>query len=114
MTDTPDEPLSVLREQVRQTQEAAQRIVDDARSTPRSGWASTHDAQETTSEVQALLGLLREVRDLLPEELRQQVTELVRQLLVVVRALIDFVVERLEEPPAPASTEKPVQDIPIS
>ena len=62
--------------------------------------------------MQALVALLESLRDLLPPELREQVTELVRQLLLVLRALIDWLVDRLERGPRGATPE--VEDIPIS
>jgi DNA-binding HxlR family transcriptional regulator len=51
------------------------------------------------------------VRELLPDELQQQVTELIRQLLLVLRALIDWAVARIERGPRGRETE--VEDIPI-
>jgi hypothetical protein len=109
--DEVDDPLEELRERVRATQEAAERIMQDR--IPSGGWAAPpREAGEATSEMQALVALLESLRDLLPPELREQVTALVRQLLLVLRALIDFLVDRLEHGPRGAAPE--VEDIPIS
>lgn len=65
----------------------------------------------TTAEVQALAALLELGRTLLPAELRAQIAELVRELLLLVRALVDWYLERVED-----RRDRPVevQDIPIS
>src|SRR3954453_13197301 len=104
------DPLEDLRERVRATQEAAERVMRDV---PPRGWATPPPgAGEATTEMQALVALLESLREVLPPELRQQVTELVRQLLLVLRALIDFLVDRLERVPRGAAPA--VEDIPIS
>ncbi len=64
-----------------------------------------------------LLGTLREV---LPPELRAQLADLARQLLVFLRALLDWSITRLELSAAPGGAAAPprapdpVEDIPIS
>src|SRR3954447_18353295 len=104
------DPLDELRSRVRETTEAAERIM---REVPPRGWAAPpREPGEATSEMQALVTLLESARDLLPPELREQVAELVRQLLLVLRALIDFIVDRLERGPRGEAPE--VEDIPIS
>jgi hypothetical protein len=55
--------------------------------------------------------VLASLRELVPPELQQQVTDLIRQVLVLVRAVLDRWIERLE----PARGGEPdVEDIPIS
>ena len=104
------DPLDELRSRVRETTEAAERIM---REVPARGWAAPpREGGETTSEMRALVTLLESLRDLLPPELREQVTQLVRQLLLVLRALIDFLVDQLERGPRGASPA--VEDIPIA
>lgn len=111
MPDADRDPLEELRERVRATTEAAERII--AEKAPRRGWAAPPPATgQATSEMQALVALLESLRDMLPPELRAQVTELVRQLLLVLRALIDWLVDRLER--GPRGEEPEVEDIPIS
>ena len=93
----PPDPLTELRERVQAAQEAAERLAGEAR-------------HETRDELEALVGLLRTLRELVPAELQQQLTETIRQVLLLMRALIDFWVERLETP-RPEAVE--VEDIPI-
>ena len=93
----PPDPLTELRERVQAAQEAAERLAGDAR-------------HETRDELEALVGVLRTLRELVPAELQQQLTETIRQVLLLIRALIDFWVDRLETP-RPEAVE--VEDIPI-
>ena len=111
MPEPDRDPLEELRDRVRATTEAAERIM--AEKAPRRGWAAPPPPSgEATSEMQALVALLESLRDVLPPELRAQVTELVRQLLLVMRALIDWLVDQLER--RPPGEEPEVEDIPIS
>src|SRR4051812_22454606 len=111
MADPDRDALEELRERVKATTEAAERIM--AERAPRSGWASPPPATgQAQSEMQALIALLESLRAMLPPELRAQVTELVRQLLLVLRALIDWLVDQLERGPRGQAPE--VEDIPIS
>jgi hypothetical protein len=109
------DPLEDLRAQVRATQEAAERLMGDG--LPPRGWdVPRSDAGAFSEEVQALAGLLSAVRDLVPPELRDQITDLVRQLLLIVRALIDWLVARIERETegVRAATPRAAEDIPIA
>jgi hypothetical protein len=57
----------------------------------------------------ALFVLLDGVRAAAPRELREQVTNLIREFLLTLRSLIDWYLERLDERPR----EPRVEDIPI-
>jgi hypothetical protein len=111
------DPLDDLRAQVRATQEAAERLIGG--TVPPRGWEPPRERTGAFGEeVEALAALLTSIRDLLPPDLREQVTDLIRQLLLVLRALIDWLVTRIEERAA-ADGERPpggdrVEDIPIS
>jgi hypothetical protein len=121
--------IADLRERILATKEAAERLhaqSEEARAaetegtTPPSGWATPEDRGARADEVHALAELVRALRELVPDELRGQVTEVLRQLLLLVRAIIDWWVDRLEleGTPAPRATAGPssaprVEDIPI-
>ena len=130
MTPPPaDDPLDALRERIRRTEEAAERlrsqIAEAASATtrpdapqegaaehetiPPRGWASAAPGGQR-DEFAALVVLIDALRSLVPAELQQQVAELVRELLLAVRALIDWYLERVE---ARRSTPVEVEDIPI-
>lgn len=121
------DPLDALRDRIRSTQDAVGRLADEAaraaeeqasagpRRPPPSGYAvpgadsGPHD--RTGREAQALVALFEAVRGLVPRELADQLTELIRELLLLARALIDWYLERLE---LRRRTPAEVEDIPIS
>ena len=98
----PPDPLSELRERVQAAQAAAERLAGEAGETPR---------QDTRDELDALVALLRALRELVAAELQQQVSDVIRQVLLLLRAVIDYWVDRLD---APRPAEVEVQDIPIA
>ena len=114
-----EDSLRALRDRVRSTQDAADRLVREASAhaagtgrTPPRGWQPPQaEAAGVSSEAQALAALLDSLRALLPAELREQVNDLIRQLLRIVRALVDLLIDRLE--PAPRGAAPPVEDIPV-
>ena len=57
------------------------------------------------------MALLRALRELVPPELQQQVSDVIRHVLLLLRAVIDYWVDRLD---APRPAEVEVQDIPIA
>lgn len=125
MPDAADDPLARLRDQIAATQAAAEALAGEAAQArgrqraggvPPSGWATPEDHARRTTEVQELAALLQALRDLVPAELEQQLREVIRDVLLLVRALIDWWVERMDEPSAPSAPSRrgpPAQDIPI-
>jgi hypothetical protein len=107
--------LAELRERLRATAAAAERLVDEA-ATQRTADADVpRAADEANHELRALVSLVELLRDLLPAELREELAQVVRQILLLVRAVIDWWVARLESgedvaPPEPVR----VEDIPLS
>ena len=99
-----DDPLDALRERIRATQEAAEKLANEPRAA---------GDEETAREAQALVALLQTLRDMVPAELWQQIRDLIRQLLI--RAIIDWWVDRIESgPSAPRGAAPVVEDIEIS
>jgi hypothetical protein len=125
----PPDPLETLSERVRRAQETAERLVREAnaeaqraaeesasqgstRRPPPRGYAVPEDeGRSTTADLQALVALLDLGRTLVPPELRKQLAELVREILLLVRAIVDWYLERLDER-RKAAVE--VEDIPIT
>jgi poly-gamma-glutamate capsule biosynthesis protein CapA/YwtB (metallophosphatase superfamily) len=108
----PDDPLTELRERLARTQEAAERLAEAAtgarRSPPPAGWQAPRDPGD--SELRAVATLADALRGLVPADLQEQIGALVRELLLAIRALIDYLVDRLERR---RSTPVEVEDIPI-
>jgi hypothetical protein len=89
----------------------------DPRRPPPSGWQrprlddrSERDRWLDSDELELLLTVLAGVRDRIPPELRRRLADAVRELLMAIRALIDWYLERTDRP-AQASAD--VEDIPI-
>jgi hypothetical protein len=115
------EALQALRERLEATQEAAQRLAEDAvRETgdrpPPSGWDVPRSAERANDEIDALIAVVGSIRDLLPPELRAQLAEIVRQILVFVRAVLDWWIDRVERESASGreGSRDDVEDIPIA
>ena len=117
--------LEALGDQVRAATEAAERLVRETAAAmagdggrvsdiPAAGWSVRDEgaAGAASSELHLLADLVHGARELLPDELREQLTEVIRQLLILMRAVIDLVVERLEQDSRGHEVE--VEDIPIS
>ena len=115
-----EDPLSQMRTQVDQAYAAADRLVREAEAAARERVGDVppagYEGERTQSErsafpdIQALAGLLESARASLPPELTHQLAQAARELLIALRALIDWWIARLEREP-----ERPVEveDIPI-
>jgi hypothetical protein len=95
---------------------AAQRQAEEASGTPRPavprrGWEAP-GGDAPAPDLQALTALLAAIRDMVPPELSRQLAEALRQMLLALRALLDWYIERLGEP-APGSDRVEVEDIPL-
>jgi hypothetical protein len=120
-TSSAQDAFRRLEERLEQASEAAERLVAEASSriagtkTPPAGWQTADQTRRTSStrvggELEQVLHLLGAVRDLVPPELQQRLIEALRQLLLAVRALLDWYLERLEQR---RQTPVEVQDIPV-
>ncbi len=77
---------------------------------PPAGWQIPEDARAGAPELDPLVALVQALRDLVPPELQRRLVAAIRELLLALRALIDWYLERLERR-REQSVE--VQDIPI-
>jgi hypothetical protein len=94
--------------------EAAEAALRRAPIPPASGWASPgsdEDPRPAADQLDALVAALGSLRELVPPELQRRLAEAMRELLVAIRALLDWYIERLDDE-RPASGG--VDDIPIS
>jgi hypothetical protein len=80
---------------------------------PPRGW-DTRPAEPPAGvpDLKAMLALIDAVREAVPAELSRQVAEALRELLLALRALIDWYLERLDAPP-PERGQVDVEDIPL-
>jgi hypothetical protein len=84
------------------------------RQPPASGWAPPEErhgyADNAGRNAEVLIEAVRALRGLIPPDLERRLSEALRELLLALRALIDWYIERLEGSPAQGAE---VQDIPI-
>ena len=101
-----------VREAERLVREATERAQAIARDTPPRGYEAPGAAERGPAfpDLSALTALLELMRGAVPPELQRQLTQALRELLIALRAVLDYSIERLE-PGRPASVE--VEDIPI-
>jgi hypothetical protein len=123
----PADPLHELRDRVRATQQAAERLAGDAAraaqagaegATPPAGWATPQERATMRDELEEIAGLLRVLRDLVPPELQAQLTEVLLQVLLLARALVDWWVQRLQDATPDTQSSRTAapqgQEIPIA
>ena len=107
-----DEAHAAADRLVREAQhEAEQAAGDGAAEVPPRGWDSGR-GDAAVPDLQALLALLDSVREAVPAELSRQLAAALRELLLALRALIDWYLERLGEP-AGGRAGPEVEDIPL-
>ena len=96
----------LVREAQERAEEAARAPAGDV---PPNGWSSGAPS-DAFPDLGALLKLVEGLRGQLPPELARQLSDALRELLIAIRAVLDYTIERLEHPPA---GEREVEDIPI-
>ena len=129
----PDDDVRDLRGHIDAAHAAADRLVREASEraersdrafrerlgdVPERGWDVGADNKpgERPSELEVVVKLLGALRDSIPAELSQQLAEAVRELLLAVRALIDWYLDRIERLPRGGGDGNAdlVEEIPIS
>ncbi len=128
-----EEALRRLEQRLDRASEAAERLMEQAAAAagsgdaprrsenpggagervkpPPAGWQVPDDGRAATgAELDPLVALVQAVRDLIPPELQRRLVAALRELLLALRALIDWYLERLERR-REQSVE--VEDIPI-
>ncbi len=116
-----DDPLARLEARLDRASEAAERLIAEAaaaaiRRPPPAGWQRVEQEGEPEAnsalggEIELLLDAIHTLRDRIPPDLQQRLGEALRELLLALRALIDWYLERSER-----RRQEPaeVQDIPI-
>jgi hypothetical protein len=105
-----------LREQYEEAERLvreAQRAAEDAaaRSVPPRGWSVPGDEPRPPAfDLGQLTALIESLRGVVPPDLARQLADALRELLLALRAVLDWYIARLEPSP-PADSD--VQDIPV-
>jgi hypothetical protein len=116
-----DDALNRLELRLDRASEAAERLFADAArrvtsKPPPAGWqqpapeGGDDPGSLLGADADLLLGLLTSLRERIPPELQQRLADAVREVLMALRALIDWYLERGERR---AAEPAEVQDIPI-
>ena len=95
----------LMREAQRAAEEAARASV------PPRGWSVPGEEPRAPAfDIGQLTALIESLRGVVPPELAHQLAEALRQLLLALRAVLDWYIARLEGGESP---ERDVQDIPV-
>ena len=107
------DPLEAAREAERLVREATERAEEASRSSvPPRGFDTPREAGASPfPDLSSLNPLLDLARQSLPPDLQRQLQQALRELLIALRAVLDYSIDRLE-PGEPESVQ--VEDIPIS
>jgi hypothetical protein len=115
----PDPDAQRIREQyaeaerlVREAQRTAeQAAAGEPREVPPGGWRSPgDDGSHAFPDLGHIAALIESLRGVVPPELARQLADALRELLIALRAVLDWYIARLE-PPEPETRD--VQDIPV-
>jgi hypothetical protein len=78
---------------------------------PPHGWSTPGDDRTPPPfDLGQIAALIESLRGVVPSELTRQLADALRELLIALRAVLDWYIARLE-PPEPPSSD--VQDIPV-
>ena len=121
---TAHDALRRLEQRLDRASEAAERLISEAAQSaasaagrvPPAGWQIPRtefgptDEPTTAGETELLVQVVHSLRNLIPPELQRRLAEAIRELLIAVRALIDWYLERIERN---RTEPAEVEDIPI-
>ena len=108
----PDD-LRAQYEQAERLVREAQRAAEEAASgsVPPRGWSVPGEERANPfPDLGQLTALIESLRGALPPELARALADALRELLIALRAVLDWYIARLE-PPEPSSSD--VEDIPV-
>ena len=117
-----EDALRRLEERLDRASDAAERMIAEAAAAaagkpgsdpPPAGWQlpGSDGPSSASGDLDLLVQVVGALRDLIPPELQRRLAEALRELLLALRALIDWYLERNERRRAAPSQ---VQDIPIA
>jgi hypothetical protein len=108
----PEDPLDAVRDAERLVREATERAERIAGEVPPRGYEGSKEGGPDFPDLSALTHLVELARSSLPPDLQRQLQQALRELLIALRAVLDYSIDRLEPGPEPPSST--VEDIPIS
>jgi hypothetical protein len=115
MADEPRDALRRLEQRLSSASDAAERLIAEAARTakpPPAGWQNPQEGERGGGELDVLTQAFQAVRELIPPDVLERVAAALNELLLAIRAVIDWYLEWAERRRAKPSTE--VEDIPIA
>jgi hypothetical protein len=115
MADEPRDALRRLEQRLTSASDAAERLIAEAARTakpPPAGWQTSPESDRRGGEFEMLIQAFHAVRDLIPPDVVERLAAALNELLLAIRAVIDWYLEWVERRRAKPSTE--VEDIPIA
>src|SRR5436305_2010407 len=115
MADEPRDALRRLEQRLSSASDAAERLIAEAARTakrPPDGWQARPEEPRGGDSLEVLIQTFHAVRELIPPDVLERLAAALRELLLAVRALIDWYLERVERRRASEGSE--VEDIPIA
>jgi hypothetical protein len=99
----------LVREASARAEEAAREATSEL---PPNGWSTGAPPSSgyPLPDLNALFAMVDGLRGHLPPELARQLSDALRELLIALRAVLDYTIERLDHP---SPGEREVEDIPI-
>ena len=118
MADDPNDALRRIEQRLTSASNAAERLIAEAARTgergkpPPAGWQSPAGDEGGGGELGSLVQAIQAVRELIPPDVLERLAAALKELLLAIRALIDWYLERLER--RRAAEPAAVEDIPIA
>ena len=113
MSEPDREAYEAAEKLVREAQQRAEAAANEASSqAPPNGWSTgAPPPSGAFPDLSALIAMVDGLRGHLPPELARQLSDALRELLIALRAVLDYTIERLDRPSG--GDERDVEDIPI-
>jgi|SRR5436305_7003965 len=118
MADEPRDSLRRLEERLSSASDAAERLIAEAArmgergKPPPAGWqAPAEEDRARGGELEVLIQAVRALRELIPPDVLERLAAALKELLLAIRALIDWYLERIDRRRAEPAE---VEDIPIA
>lgn len=115
MADEQRDALRRLEQRLSSASDAAERLIAEAARTgrpPPAGWQADADVERGGGELDVLIQAFQSLRELIPPDVIHRLAAALKELLLAIRAVIDWYLERLDRRRAQEPSE--VEDIPIA
>jgi hypothetical protein len=118
MADEPRDALRRLEERLTNASSAAERLIAEAarsgeRKPPTAGWQTPPEAERSRGrgDLELLIHAAQALRELIPPDVFERLVAALKEVLLALRALIDWYLERIDRRRAEPAE---VEDIPIA